>query len=283
MSHLTIGMATYDDFDGVYFTVQALNLYQDVSKCEIIVVDNYGCKETENFIKGWVHNARYILDSSIQGTAYPRNQIFKYATSKYVLCIDSHVLLFPGVIENLLSYYKLNPGCPDLLHGPMYYDDLTTNSTQMNPVWRSEMLGVWAYDPKVKEGVPFDIPMHGLGVFSCKKDQWLGFNPLFRGFGGEEGYIHEKYRQHGRRCLCLPWLGWVHRFGRPKGVTYRLVLEDKIKNYIFGHLELGKDLKEIYHHFKKYAPNGVDTIRELESECREEIKLLEGQKEHAKV
>ena len=29
---LTVGMATYRDFDGVYFTIQALWLYQDRSE-----------------------------------------------------------------------------------------------------------------------------------------------------------------------------------------------------------------------------------------------------------
>jgi hypothetical protein len=157
----------------------------------------------------------------------------------------------------------------------MYYDDLKTKATHMNPDWRCEMFGTWAYDPQETQGIPFDIPMHGLGLFSCKKDRWLGFHPLFKGFGGEEGYIHEKYRQQGRRCLNLPWMGWAHRFGRPKGVSYRLALEDKIKNYIFGHIELGKDLQEIYDHFTEFAPHGINTIKSLEFECRTELELLE--------
>jgi hypothetical protein len=71
--------------------------------------------------------------------------------------------------------------------------------------------------------------MQGLGVFSCRKAAWLGFNPAFRGFGGEEGYIHEKFRQAGARTLCLPFLRWGHRFGRPAGVPYPVLLNDKVK------------------------------------------------------
>ena len=74
--------------------------------------------------------------------------------------------------------------------------------------------------------------MQGLGVFSCRKDAWLDFNPRFRGFGGEEGYIHEKFRQSGQRCLCLPSLRWLHRFGRPNGVPYPLTVDDKLRNYL---------------------------------------------------
>ena len=52
----------------------------------------------------------------------------------------------------------------------------------------------------------FEIPMQGLGLFACRRAAWVGFNTRFRGFGAEEGYIHEKTRQHGGRTLCLPFL-----------------------------------------------------------------------------
>ncbi len=38
MVALTIGMPTYNDFDGVYFTVQALRLYQDLDDTALLVV-----------------------------------------------------------------------------------------------------------------------------------------------------------------------------------------------------------------------------------------------------
>jgi len=83
--------------------------------------------------------------------------------------------------------------------------------------------------------------MQGLGVFSCETKNWLGFNEHFKGFGGEEGYIHEKFRQNGGKTVCVPKFKWLHRFLRPDGVTYPLVLEDRIWNYLIGWLELKKD------------------------------------------
>jgi hypothetical protein len=65
---LTIGMASYDDFEGVYFTVQALRLYQDLEDTEIVVVDNYGCELTKTFVEDWTP-ARYVLANVVQGTA----------------------------------------------------------------------------------------------------------------------------------------------------------------------------------------------------------------------
>ncbi len=97
----------------------------------------------------------------------------------------------------------------------------------------------------------FEIPGMGLGLFSCRRDAWLGFNKDFRGFGGEEMYIHEKFRQAGARCLCVGFLKWVHRFGRPAGVKYPLTRWNKVRNYVLGHNEIGRPLDEVYEHFVK--------------------------------
>ena len=57
------------------------------------------------------------------------------------------------------------------------------------------MYGVWesSADGADPELPPFDIPMQGLGLFACRREAWPRFNPAFRGFGGEEGYIHENF------------------------------------------------------------------------------------------
>lgn len=101
---------------------------------------------------------------------------------------------------------------------------------------------------------PFPIPAHGLGLFACRRDAWLGFNPAFRGFGGEECYIHEKFRQAGRGTLCLPWLKWLHRFERPNGIPYSAAWEDRVHNYLIGHRELGWDTRPILEHFAAHVP-----------------------------
>ncbi|MHC4091684.1 MAG: hypothetical protein ACYSVY_15690 [Planctomycetota bacterium] len=98
---------------------------------------------------------------------------------------------------------------------------------------------------------PFEIPAQGLGLFTCRKDAWLGFNEHFRGFGGEEWYIHDKFRQAGHHVTCLPSLRWVHRFGRPGGTKYSLSLWNKVRNYVIGHNELGLPLDRLKGHFVK--------------------------------
>jgi glycosyltransferase involved in cell wall biosynthesis len=253
---LTIGMPTYNDFNGVYFTLQALCLYQDLRDTELLVVDNYGCPATKQLVEDWVHGARYVLATEVRGTAAAKDWVFREARGEAVLCCDSHVLFAPGAIRRLKEYYREHPDCPDLLQGPLVYDDLETISTHFDPVWRGEMWGIWETDPRGKdpEGEPFEIPMQGMGVFSCRKGAWPGFNPMFRGFGWEEGYIHEKFRRAGGRCLCLPWLRWTHRFGRPDGLEYPLTVEEKLRNYLIGHAELGLDLTPVLAHFSEIMP-----------------------------
>jgi len=267
---LTIGMAVYDDFDGLYFTVQAINAYHPEvrDRIEILVLDNnpesdHG-KAVADFLQH-ITNARYFPYPHWKSTAV-RDVLFSEAQSDYVLCADSHVLFFPGAIVELIGFYKQNVYCGDLLQGPMFYDSFDTFATHFDHKWQSNMLGVWGCDPRGADsnGSPFEIPMQGLGSFACRKDGWLGFNRLFRGFGGEEWYIHQKFKQAGKKTLCLPFLRWTHRFRRPSGAKYPLHLDDRIYNYFVGHLELGADVAPIFEHFNENTgPERLGQLHEL--------------------
>ncbi len=319
---LTIGMATYDDFDGVYFTVQALRLYhRELTKdIEFVIVDNHPGhppgKACEGFLKNWGGNnagQRYIPLERPVGTSVSRNTIFEVALAPWVMCVDCHILLEPGALARTMKFIDGNDQ-QDLFTGPLIYDNLSNITTHFNDEWRGEMWGTWgqAWEcceggirfscistkapdgeqctqialgpgripltschkcgkvlPRVKwpnheaphhkagytrlgmdaNGPIFEIPGQGLGLFMARKDAWLGFNPHARGFGGEEMYIHEKYRQHGRATYCLPWLKWMHRFGRPGGVPYTISRYSKVRNYVLEHQELGLPLDEVFNHF----------------------------------
>jgi hypothetical protein len=95
---------------------------------------------------------------------------------------------------------------------------------------------------------PFEIPAHGLGMFMCPTDQWLGFHPEARGFGGEEVWYHEKVRANGGRVMCVPGLDWVHYFG-PKEQPYPLRLWEKVRNYVLEFNAVGRSLHPIWLHF----------------------------------
>ncbi|MCI0456257.1 MAG: glycosyltransferase [Gemmataceae bacterium] len=249
---LTIGMAAFRDFDGVFFTVQALRLYQDLENIEILVVDNEGCSATRDFVQD-LPGCRYLLAQDVTGTAAPRDLVFRAARGEAVLCLDCHVLLAPGVVARLKRYYRDHPHCQDLLQGPLLFDDLEYLGSHLVPEWTDGLCGAWGFDERAldPEGEAFEIPMQGLGLFSCRRDAWPGFNPRFRGFGGEEGYIHQKVRNLGRRCLCLPWLRWSHRFVRPGQGRYTIWTRDKLHNYLVGFDEVGLDLQPVLRHFQQ--------------------------------
>jgi glycosyltransferase involved in cell wall biosynthesis len=246
---LTIGMAAFKDFPQVWFTVQALRLYQDLADTEIVVVDNAGDEQLQKFIEAWGHGVRYVRFTDTQGTAAPRDLIFTVARGEWVIVIDSHVLLAPGTVARFRAWAHANPTCRDLLHGPLLYDSLDATADAMIDVWDAEMWGKWRTAHVAPDAAPYEIPMMGLGLFACRREAWLRFNPAFRGFGGEEGYIHEKYRQAGRKALCLPFLRWCHLFRHGTPVPYRLAREDKLHNYLTGFRELGLDPKPIHDHF----------------------------------
>lgn len=269
-------MATYDDYDGVYFTVQAIRLYHPeiADEIEIIVVDNHPdgpCAADLKALEKWVPGYRYLSFNRVQGTA-ARDMVFREASADFVLCVDCHVMFVPGALRKLIDYFHANPGTPDLLQGPLLDDDLRSLSTHMDPTWSAGMYGVWANDPRAADPAapPFEIAMQGLGAFACRKSAWPGLNPRLRGFGGEEGYLHEKFRRAGGRTLCLPFLRWVHRFGRPMGVPYQNTWEDRIRNYLIIAAELGHDPSPALEHFRAHL--GREPAERIIAAAREEIR-----------
>lgn len=272
---LTIGMATYDDYDGVFFTIQSLRMYHSVcntDEVEFIVLDTNPAgahgKAVKEFLNGQLQGrGRYIAKEAGDISSFNKYEIANYASGQYVIILDCHVLLKKNAIDHLLNYYWENRDCKNLVQGPLIYDDLVNVSTHFNPEWRGDMYGTWATNmQEYKLGKPFEIPMNGMGLCSFEKKNWPQISPHFKGFGGEEGYIAEKFRRNGGKNICLPQLGWNHRFGRPSGVKYRLILEDRIWNYFVGWLEITQDpehemIKGAYKHFKDKIPQGsIDNI-----------------------
>lgn len=148
---LTIGMAHFQDFDGVYFTIQALKMYhrKRLKDIELIVVDNSGGphgQAVEALVTHFSHlfaAARYIPFMENVGTTQSRERVFQEASGRFVLCMDCHVLIEPNGIDELLRYYESNPTTNDIISGPIVFDDMQSYSTHFDLKWRSEMWGVW--------------------------------------------------------------------------------------------------------------------------------------------
>lgn len=320
---LTIGMAHYSDYHGVFFTIQdiikelAFNQRRDLlSQIEFLIVENNSscphAKAVKNFAAKHRGMVRVVDLDEKQGTSCTRNKIIEEATTNFVMVMDCHILLCPVVdtLDKLLQFINYNSKSEDLYSGPLVFDNMREIYTHFNDEWGGGMWGRWGtawrcvceafnfsvvpegkkckfvsldtqqelkkcgycernfpsdmnhaghegklssegfdrigFDPKEK---PFEIFAQGLGLFLTRKNSWLKFNEDQSGFGGEECYIHEKYRRAGRKCVCLPFLKWIHRFGRPEGVQYGVSTEQKLKNYIYEFKELGLDPTPLRRHF----------------------------------
>ena len=168
-----------------------------------------------------------------------------------------HVIIVPGALSKLIDYFEAHPDSRDLLQGPMLYD-LRKIATHMEPQWRGGMYGTWAEDVRGADPLAsdFEIPLHGCGLFACGREAWPAFNRMFRGFGGEEGYIHEKIRQRGGRTL---------------GLRYPNRWEDRVRNYMIGFTELGLDTAEMKAHFDEFL--GAETSARIFTEIGRELDI----------
>ena len=274
MRKLTIGMATHNDYDGVYFTIQSIRMFHPeiLDDIEFVIIDNDPKGKSGNAVRNltdWIREPFQYLPFTNHQSSTIKNKIFELADTPYVLCIDCHVMLEAGSLRKLIDYYDANLDLGNLLQGPLVYDDMRSVSTHFDfSKWSSHMWGQWATDDRGNDpnGGSFEISGNGCGLFSARKDSWLGFNKNFRGFGGEEGYIHEKYRKNGKKVICLPFLRWLHRFERPNGATYPNSLKDRFRNYLIGFRELDLDTTELFKSFKDVVSK--EEIEKIEEEIR---------------
>lgn len=239
--NLTISMACYDDYDGVYFTVQSLRMHHRLPDAtEFLVLDNN---------PGGAHSAALakfakdipgmrVVPVEDRKSSWVKYDAFALAQGEVLLGLDCHVLLQSGFVERMMEHWRAHPESRDMLTGPLLYNNLRATSAKMSPQWRGHDFGTWADDPDaMRAGVPFEIPMQGMGCFSLQRGGFVTVNPAFRGFGAEEWYMAEKVRQNGGRVLCHPAMGWNHRFGWP-APRFPLRATDKLRNYLTGWLEL---------------------------------------------
>lgn len=257
MNRLTVGMATYDNHDGVWLTLANLRGCHPQG-IEVVVIDNTprGCDRTRNCVHA--HGGRYYHKPNLHGTSAPRDEVFRLAETPWVVCCDDHVQFESGALDGLIRYAESHPDSRDLIQGPLVYDDGSL-STHWRPTTGPGLWGVWDRDERVQGQDTFEIPMQGLGVWAMRREVWPGFNPLFTGFGGEEGYLHELVRRLGGKALCLPALRWRHLFRDPrKAPPYPLSLEDHAWNLLVGHRELGIDATDaIRKDFGNRLPPGL--------------------------
>lgn len=277
MSFLTVGMLTHDDYNGVYFSIQSILLYHPELKGKVnfVVLDNSPDtdqgKETEAYCKK-VPGCYYSAIRGAKSTSL-RNLVFEMAPTDHVVCMDSHVFMVPKSLHRLIKFYENNPSCHDLIQGPICGETGDVIATEMLPGFRGSNFGVWHTREEGKniQGEPFEIAGQGMGMFACTRPGWLRFTAGMREFGGEELSIHERFRLSGRKAWCLPFLQWVHRFGRPGGPTYPINTHSKCKNIMRTFRDIGLPLDPVVEYYAKRLSNNYDLGLDVANQLKAEI------------
>lgn len=240
MKPLTIALATYSDFDGALFSIQHAKFLPDFLPIDqfVLVNNNPLGPETKLLIEFCQKAGVIYGEEPINSTSRSRQKAIELAPTDIVIVIDSHVLISPGSLEAIREYFSQEENLKDLLHGTSLGEDLVPNGWSWLPYWRAEMFGIWNPEPVPKEIK--EIWAAGLGLFAIDKRFWPNFHPLHRGFGGEEGYIHDKIRANGGRVIFHPGVKFWHRYFRAT-VPYPLSKSDKIRNYILHFRDLYKE------------------------------------------
>lgn len=281
---LTVAAAVYRSFDENYFTFLALRAYHGWD-FDLLAVDNgpEPCRRTAAVLRSV--GGRYVHRPDLNGTSRPRDACFRYARTPWVMVIDNHVLLVPGAVAAAQAYAAAHPDSRDIVSGPILGDDARWVATHWADSVPSGLWGSWSGDARFREAwalapdgwdpaaararaaalPPFEIPAMGLGLWLMRRAAWPGFNPHFRGFGGEEGYIHHKVRQLGGRAVCLPALMWHHKFrdvsGEWQATPYPSSRTDHVRNILIGARELGLAA----------AAAGVDVLAEATEHFGKEV------------
>jgi hypothetical protein len=253
MPLLTIGMATHTDERNVEWTLAGLReqivLAGLQDEVEVVVVDNNptGPEGARTKSHCTQRHARYEPFTAVVGTSAPRNHVFNVARGEWVLCIDSHVSLIGDTLTKLVEFCRGNSS-DDLYHATLINESVLRPDGSPAVVWThwierwgsDGMFGKAASIPAaaLQRGEPLPIGMAGLGLFLARRESWLRFSDHQKHFGGEEGYIHQKYRVAGRQVMLLPWALWWHRFAQ-HNKPFPTDWESRANNYVDSFKQLG--------------------------------------------
>lgn len=269
---LAIGLPHFDDSKGLWFTLTILRNHhrKHLKQCQLIIADNsFGSpsgaavRNHLKYVQDDFHSVKYVEVGPVIGSAVAKNAVFDNSDALVTWCLDCHIDVHEGVIDRIFEF--IPEMSDDLYCWTIVYDDRKSISTHLEDRWRREEWGTWAVpDPRGQDpnGKPFEIQAMAMGMFLCRTSAWLGFNRHSRGFDNEQWLIHDKFRNAGRKCWCVPWLRGTHYFRgedqpRPR---YPIRRWDRVRNMMLGMQENGRDLAPLYQHFVSLDPREGETL-----------------------
>ncbi len=160
MRMLSIGMACANDPKGLWATLVFLRTVNRFLG-EIIVVDNFPSTALGASVRAIAldYECEYIPFDQDHGTSQPRNEVFRRATGKYVLCIDSHITM-PNLGRLAQELAQGSIAGDHLWHGPIRLGYRSGVATHFRDEWGPDgMWGRWglAWQKQDRTGPIFDV------------------------------------------------------------------------------------------------------------------------------
>jgi hypothetical protein len=246
-----------------------------VTDCtEILVLDNHPsgpCAKPLKDLERQVAGYRYVPYERIHGN-WVRDLLFREANAEFVLCMDSHVLFRPGALARLVEYLEAQPDSLDLWQGPLMGDNLKPLGRTLTPFGGPGCTACGR--PTSAAWTPtrpaFEIPMQGLGVFGCRRAAWPGYNPRLCGSAWKKGTSTRRSDgRAGGHSVCRSSAGRTV-LNRPFGPRYPVSVEDRVRNFLLTHNELGLDPGAAIAHFEKEF--GAERVRPVVDRVEQELR-----------
>lgn len=240
MPKLSIIIATRNEPANLWFTLQGLQMqvapWDDI---EVVVADNEPGKveagvfcPTEKILRECrFPHWRWIDASQTKSPYSPRNLGASAAGGNWLLFLDSHVLLQPGFLKNVIeSIYTGKASETSLMHYPVSFGGSDRFFGHYHLRLDGDFWGGW--QALVHGSEPYKIAASGIWAFLIEKGYYLevveGFNPNFKGYSGGEPYLDLKVWMLGGSVWMDPRFYGLHYSG-PRG--YSASWDDRVRNF----------------------------------------------------
>ena len=246
----------------LWFTLQGLLHAGFSERTEILVVDNDPSPDVRDVCSYFSRPfLRYIEAGEIKGVNYPRTIGADAATGEWLMMLDSHVLMAPSSYARITERINNNQyPARSLIHcGVSFGSPVIWGSYRLT--LETNFWGDWHYPVRDNAQLPYPIAATGNWAFLTRLQDWKdygGFNPAFRGYGGDEIYLQLKYWRSGGQVLLDPLLRGSHWSG-PR--TYSIVSKELIVNTaIAGRVVVGSSFADRFHSSlcTTYQQSGID-------------------------
>ena len=102
---LTIGMATYGEFDSVWFTLTGLTANHP--RVKYLVVDNTPERDPRTEAITRASGGTYLHRPDLSGTSKPRDAVFRYADTPWVMSCSTTPM--PESCSRVITYSRTSP------------------------------------------------------------------------------------------------------------------------------------------------------------------------------